>query len=106
MAKVETGRKRSILLSVEGSLAEPGSQGNKVAFCRLPRQGTVEASVAAPSGALLNVARSLSSMPLKSMTAFFRHPAWRGVWLGMICAVAAWHISHDSVIRGLEDWML
>jgi len=44
-------------------------------------------------------------MPLKTMRAFFRHPAGRGVWLGMLCALIAWYVS-STLFRGLEDWML
>lgn len=35
-----------------------------------------------------------------------RHPASRGVWLGLFCALLAWYVGHRDVFRGLEDWML
>ena len=36
-----------------------------------------------------------------------RSPAWRGVWLGAVCALAVWLITVESgLLRGLEDWML
>ena len=34
-----------------------------------------------------------------------RRPLFRGVWLGLACAVAAWLISCSPLFRGLEDWM-
>jgi adenylate cyclase len=37
---------------------------------------------------------------------FLQHPALRGVWLGLACAVAVWAISHLSLLAALEDWML
>src|SRR5262249_27260063 len=38
--------------------------------------------------------------------AFFRKPAWRGVWLGLVCALGVWLVSRTDLVRGLEDWML
>jgi adenylate cyclase len=38
--------------------------------------------------------------------AFFRRPAWRGVWLGLVCALAVWLVTRADLLRGLEDWML
>jgi adenylate cyclase len=43
---------------------------------------------------------------LTKLFRFFHHPAQRGVWLGMACAVAVWGISHLSLFAALEDWML
>jgi CHASE2 domain-containing sensor protein len=41
-----------------------------------------------------------------SVRAFFTRPAWRGVWLGLACALASWALASTSLFRGLEDWML
>src|SRR5947199_2462850 len=41
-----------------------------------------------------------------SIRQFLRRPAWRGVWLGLACALAAWALASMSLFRGLEDWML
>jgi adenylate cyclase len=38
--------------------------------------------------------------------AFLTKPALRGVWLGLLCALAAWLLSRTSTCRGLEDWTL
>ena len=37
---------------------------------------------------------------------FCHHPALRGVWLGLACAVAVWGASHTSLLAALEEWML
>src|SRR5205809_299631 len=43
---------------------------------------------------------------LLSLRASLTRPAFRGVWLGLACALAAWLLSHTALLRGLEDWML
>lgn len=45
-------------------------------------------------------------MSTRRLSAIFRHPAGRGIWLGLVCAVIAWYVGHQDVFRGLEDWML
>jgi adenylate cyclase len=37
---------------------------------------------------------------------FFRKPGWRGIWLGLACAAAAWWLTRTPLLAGLEDWML
>ncbi len=44
----------------------------------------------------------MSSSPLR----FLRHPALRGVCLGLVCALIAWALSLTDLFHGLEDWML
>src|SRR5438093_2959013 len=37
----------------------------------------------------------------------FRNPAWRGVLLGLGCALAVWGLFRSSaLLHGVEDWML
>ena len=43
---------------------------------------------------------------LRSLRAYLTRPAFRGVWLGLACALAAWLLSQTALLRGLEDWML
>ena len=40
------------------------------------------------------------------MRRFLRNPSWRGVWLGLACALAAWLLTQTALFVGLEDWML
>ncbi len=35
-----------------------------------------------------------------------RQPAWRGIGLGLGCAVVAWLLAQLATFRGLEDWLL
>lgn len=35
-----------------------------------------------------------------------RNPAWRGIWIGLACALASWGAVQWSLLRGLDDWML
>jgi CHASE2 domain-containing sensor protein len=44
----------------------------------------------------------MASSPLR----LFRHPALRGVLLGLACALIAWGVSFTELFHGLEDWML
>jgi adenylate cyclase len=37
---------------------------------------------------------------------YFRHPIWRGVWLGLACAGLAALLGLTDFVRGIEDWML
>src|SRR5262245_25038033 len=40
-------------------------------------------------------------------TKSLRHPAWRGVWLGLVSALVVWLVTvRSGMLRGLEDWML
>jgi adenylate cyclase len=41
-----------------------------------------------------------------SRFAFFTRPAFRGIWLGLCCALLAWLLARTGTFRGLEDWML
>jgi adenylate cyclase len=41
-----------------------------------------------------------------SVYAFFSRPIFRGVWVGLVCAVAAGLLSQVGVLRGLEEWLL
>ena len=41
-----------------------------------------------------------------AVLARLRHPALRGVWIGLACAVLAWLAVQWSLLRGIEDWML
>ena len=34
------------------------------------------------------------------------HPAYRGLRLGIVAALAAWLIANHGVFRGMEDWLL
>jgi adenylate cyclase len=43
---------------------------------------------------------------LRTSLTFLRRPAFRGVWLGLCCAVIAWLLSLLATFRGLEEWML
>jgi adenylate cyclase len=36
----------------------------------------------------------------------FSRPVFRGIGLGLLCALIAWLLSQVSVFRGMEDWML
>src|SRR5262249_18325306 len=36
---------------------------------------------------------------------FFRRTTWRGVWLGLICALIAWLLTRLTIVRGVEEWM-
>ena len=47
----------------------------------------------------------MPDIPPNSLLAFLKNPAWRGVWLGLACALAAWLLSQMAVLRGLEDWL-
>jgi adenylate cyclase len=40
------------------------------------------------------------------IVAIFRHPARRGIVLGIVCALLAWYLSRTDVFAGLEDWIL
>src|SRR6266849_1582818 len=35
-----------------------------------------------------------------------RSPVFRGVWIGLACALVAWLAVQWSLLRGVEDWML
>jgi adenylate cyclase len=37
---------------------------------------------------------------------FFSRPAFRGIAVGLCCAVVAWLLAQASTFRGVEDWML
>jgi CHASE2 domain-containing sensor protein len=41
-----------------------------------------------------------------AVLARLRHPALRGVWIGLVCAILAWLAVQWSLLRGVEDWML
>ncbi|MBY0525057.1 MAG: adenylate/guanylate cyclase domain-containing protein [Gemmataceae bacterium] len=41
-----------------------------------------------------------------SFVAFLSRPSWRGVRLGLICALIVWLLSRTDFARGLEDWAL
>lgn len=38
------------------------------------------------------------------LLSIFRRPGWRGVWLGLLCALLAWVCSRDALLGGLEEW--
>ena len=37
---------------------------------------------------------------------FLRRPVWRGIGLGLVCALAAWLVASTALFQGVEDWML
>src|SRR5258708_4730257 len=43
---------------------------------------------------------------LLSLRTFLTRPTFRGVWVGLGCALAAWLLSQTALFRGVENWML
>jgi hypothetical protein len=37
---------------------------------------------------------------------FVRKPVWRGIGIGLACALVAWLLAGTGLFRGLEDWVL
>jgi CHASE2 domain-containing sensor protein len=66
------------------------------------------------TGAAVRKAAQLRSWPQQAAAlakrwlfagAFFWRPAWRGLWLGLLCAVITWLLAQTAPLRGLEDWV-
>jgi adenylate cyclase len=43
---------------------------------------------------------------LMSLHNFLTRPAFRGVWVGLACALVAWLLSQTALLTGVENWLL